>query len=118
MTIRNLTSQDRRTLSRIIVCLDCQFTYSGTDYSAVIVDLSHKGALLSAKFMPPTNSYITVSLQTDILERKLELKSRVVRGDWVESGFGKMGRFALRFENAPLDLIRLINKLLSSKSST
>ena len=113
MTRFNLGSQDRRTVSRFIVLLDCRFTYSGTNYSAVIVDISLRGALLSSKFRPPLGSDIVVTLQPHIPERELKLNGRVVRGDWGESTLGKFGRFGIRFENAPLDLVRLITKLSS-----
>jgi len=109
----NLGSQERRTVSRFIVLLDCRFTYSGTNYSAVIVDVSLRGALLSSKFSPPLGSDIIVTLQPHILERELKLSGRVVRGNWGESTLGKFERFGIRFENTPLDLVRLITKLSS-----
>ena len=113
MTPVNVGSQDRRTVSRFIVLLDCHFTYSGTNYSAVIVDVSLTGAMLSSKFMPPVGSDIILTLQPRILERELKLNGRVVRGNWGEATSGKFGRFGIRFENAPIDLVRLITKLQS-----
>jgi hypothetical protein len=113
VTRSNLGSQDKRKVSRFIVLLGCRITYSGTSYSAVMVDVSLGGALLSSQFMPPVGSDIIVTLQPPILERELKLNGRVVRGNWVESAAGKLGRFGIRFTNTPLDLVRLITKLSS-----
>ncbi len=111
--ISSRVTQDRRANSRVMVRLDCQCTFNGVNYPAVIVDLSLKGAFLSAKFLPPVGSAVTVTLQTPHLRRDLTVEGSVARGTRVMTEHGEQGRFGIRFNNTPLDLVVLINKLAS-----
>ena len=113
MAIQSRVSQDRRGTSRIIVRQKCQITYEGVSREGVIVDLSLKGAFLSAKFLPPKDSDVTITLRTPLLKRDLILTGKVVRGNWGMSDHGELGRFGIRFSYSPLDLIEAINKLTS-----
>ena len=113
MSIPNCATQDRRNLSRVIVRLDCHFTLEGVTHKAVIVDLSVKGACLSADFLPPNGSIITVTLNSPGTQKALVFDGTVLRGDWVMSDHGKRGRFGMRLANVPIDLIVLISKASS-----
>jgi hypothetical protein len=110
MAVRNHATQDRRNLSRVIVLLDCQFTHEGVTHKAVMVDLSLKGALFSADFLPPNGSIITVTLNSPVTKKALVFDGTVLRGTWVLSDHGKRGRFGVRFTYAAVDLIPLIIK--------
>jgi hypothetical protein len=111
MTIRSRVSQDRRDTSRVMARLDCQFTFAEASYKAVIVDLSLKGAYLSAKVLPPDNSTIFIALNHPATKKEITFSGTVMRGISVMSEQGKMGRFGIRFGTIPLDLIELINSL-------
>jgi hypothetical protein len=115
MVMNGSEIQNRRTNSRIIVHLDCRITHGGASYDAVIVDLSQKGALMASKFLPPTGSEISIILQTQLLKNTLILNGTVLREIQIRSEEGLLCRFAVQFGHTPLDLIILLNKLLSSK---
>jgi hypothetical protein len=110
MAIRSRATQDLRNTSRVIVRLDCQFSHEGVTHKAVIVDLSLKGAFLSAAFLPPNGSIITVTLNSPVTQKKLVFDGTVLRGTRVMSDHGKRGRFGIRFSYAPVNLIPLISK--------
>ena len=109
MAIRSCAMHDRRNLSRVIVCLDCQFTFEGATHEAVMVDLSVKGAFLSAAFLPPQSSIITVTLNSPVTNKPLVFGGKVIRGTWAMSDHGKRGRFGITFVNAPLGLLGLMS---------
>ncbi len=113
MAIQSRVSQDRRNTSRVMARLDCHFKHEGNSYEAVIVDLSIKGAFLSAKILPPNGSVVTVDMQPPAVKRPLSFKGVVIRGTWGMSEHGKLGRFGIRFSDTPLDLLTLIAKLHS-----
>jgi hypothetical protein len=117
VTMSSRVTQDRRKYMRVIARLDCQFTFNGASYEGVVVDISLKGALLSAKFLPPVNSEITVTFRPPNLSEAFILKSRVLRGNWAMSDHGRVGRFVIVFIDPPLSLIKLINHLLSPHHS-
>jgi hypothetical protein len=110
MTIQSRATQDRRSLSRVISRLDCQFTYEGVSHKAVMVDFSLKGALLSAKFMPPVGSTISVTVLSPISKKNLVFSATVIRGSWVSTDHGKSGRFGIRFDFSNAEFIALIAK--------
>jgi hypothetical protein len=111
MTIQSRVSQDRRNTSRVMARLDCRFTFEGVSQKAVIVNLSLKGAFLSAKSLPPNGSTITVALNPPAAKKEIIFSGTVTRGTWAASEQGKISRFGIRFGTLPLDLIALINTL-------
>jgi len=113
MTIQTRVSQERRNTSRVIARLDCHFTIDGVSHKGVIVDLSLRGAYLSAKHLPPNGSDITVKIQPPAVKRDLVFDGKVIRGTWAMSEQGKLGRFGVRFSSPPPDLIPVISKLHS-----
>jgi hypothetical protein len=117
LNIKSRVTQDRRGISRVVARLDCMFTCDGVSHEAVMVDLSLKGAFLSSRWLPPPGSKITATLQTPLLARTLKLEGEVMRGDWIMSDHGKLGRFGIRFSHTSLELIELINKLMTSQHS-
>ncbi len=112
--IRSRVTQDRRKNARLMTFLACQFTFEGTSYKAVILDLSLKGAFISSPFLPPKGGTIAITLETPHLEEPLKLEGEVVRGTWGMSDHGRLGRFGVRFNHSSLKLIQLINRLSSS----
>jgi hypothetical protein len=113
MTIQSRVSQDRRETSRVMARLDCHFTHEGVSQKAVIVNLSLKGAYLSAKALPPNGTTITVALNPPAARKEILFSGTVTRGTWANSEQGKISRFGIRFGTLPLDLIVLINSLNS-----
>lgn len=113
MAIRTRVSQDRRYTSRVIARLDCHFTFEGVSHKAVIVDLSLKGAYISAKSLPPNGSTITVVIQPPAVKKEFAFNATVTRGTWATSENGKLGRFGIRFGSAFPDLMMLIRELYS-----
>lgn len=113
MAIISRATQDHRMASRVIGRLDCQFTFEGKSHDAVIVDISLGGALLSSKFLPPTDGDVTIILQTPLLKKTALLYGKVIRGSWSMSDHGKRGRFGIKFNQTSLDAIKLINQLHS-----
>ena len=109
MAIRSCAMHDRRNLSRVIVCLNCQFTHEGVTHEAVMVDLSLKGAFFSATFLPPNGSIITFTLNAPVTNKPLVFTGKVLRGTWAMSDHGKRGRFGITFVNAPVGLIGLMS---------
>jgi hypothetical protein len=91
--------------------LDCHFTYEGVSQKAVIVNLSLKGAFISAQILPPTGNTITVTLGPPAVKKKIVFSGTVTRGTWANSEQGKISRFGIRFGTIPLDLMGLINSL-------
>jgi hypothetical protein len=118
MDIKSRVTQDRRVISRVLARLNCGLTCEGVSHEGVIVDLSLKGAFLSSRWLPPQGSNVASTLQTPLLKKILILEGKVLRGHWIMSDHGKMSRFGIRFSHTPLDLIELINKLLSSQRNS
>jgi hypothetical protein len=110
MTIRNRAAQDRRNISRVIVCLDCQFTLEGVTHKAAMVNLSLKGAYFSAAFLPPKGSIITITLNSPVTRKALVFDGTVRHGAWVMTDHGKRGRFGIRFTSIPVGLLAMITK--------
>jgi hypothetical protein len=115
MVINGRETQNRRINARIIAHLNCRITYGGASYDAVTVDLSQRGALMASKFLPPTGSEISIILQTKLLENMLTLSGTVLREIPIRPEDGPLCRFAVQFGHTPLDLIILLNKLLTSQ---
>jgi hypothetical protein len=113
MTSGSRVTQDRRNTSRVMARIECFFTSGKTRHSAVIVDLSLKGAFLSSKFLPENGSSITVEIQPPAVKKALSFDGTVLRGTWVMSEQGKLGRFGIRFASNNPDLLILITKLHS-----
>jgi hypothetical protein len=113
MAISSRATQDRRNISRLLVCLDCQFTYSGVTHKAVVVDFSLKGAYVSSSFLPPKDAVVTVNLISPVNGKPLEFNGTVIRGTWAMSDHDKIGRFGIRFDYASAELIALIAKMNS-----
>ena len=111
MTIQTRVSQDRRNISRVMSRLDCHFTFEGKRHEAVIINLSMKGAFLSSPAMPPNGSNIIVEIRQPGVKKDLVFDGTVLRGTWVNSDHGKLGRFGIRVANAPIGLLALISKL-------
>jgi hypothetical protein len=96
-----------------MACSDCHFTYEGVSQKAVIVNLSLKGAFLSAKALPPNGTTITVVMSPPVVKKEVIFSGTVTRGTWANSEQGKISRFGIRFGTLPLDLIALITSLNS-----
>ena len=111
MAIRARNAYDFRTISRIIVRLDCDFTHEGVTHQAVMVNISLKGAFLSAEFLPPNNSAITVTLTSPVADKPIVLEGKVVRGTRVMTDHGMRGRFGVIFSYTPTGIISLITKV-------
>ena len=116
MTTQSGVAQDRRKISRLETHLDCQFDFEGTRYNAVIIDISLKGAFLSSGFLPPIGSSVTVTVQSAHLSRPLILEGKVKRNSSDPWTHGSGGQFGIEVNSPPLDLAKLINKLISQKS--
>lgn len=114
MAMRVRSTSDIRTISRMIVRLDCHFTHEGVKHQAVMVDLSLKGAFLSAKFLPPNDSTITVTLGSPVVDKPMSFEGKVVRGTWAMTDHGKRGRFGVVFSYAPTGIISLMTKVMST----
>ena len=115
MAIKSRVSQDRRNTSRLIAQLECNLKHKKKGYSAVIVDLSSKGALISSSFVPALNDLIEITVQSKHLKRDLNLSGQVLRSADAMTEHGKRGRFVVRFHESPLDLTLLIGKIYSAK---
>jgi hypothetical protein len=85
--------------------------HQGNSYEAVLLDVSLTGAFLSSKCMPKIGESVTLKLKTPNSKNGIELVGKIIRGVWVVSDHGKLGRFSIRFSHTPLDLIMFINKL-------
>jgi hypothetical protein len=107
-------SQDRRYGSRVVVRMDCRIEYGNEIHDASIVNLSPKGAFISAPILPSNNSKIGIEIQSRHLKKDLSLKGKVVRGSEAMTDYGMRGRFAVCFDDTPLDLFVLIGKLHTS----
>lgn len=115
MPVQSRVSQDRRNASRLVAHLDCSLKHKKTDYSAVIVDLSSKGALVSSPCIPAVNDGIGITIKSEHLKRDLTLTGQVLRSTDAMTEYGKRGRFVVRFHESPLDLALLIAKIYSAK---
>lgn len=93
--------------------LDCHFTVGRTRYNAVVINLSMKGAFLSSPFLPPNGTSLTVEIQHASAKKALVFDGTVIRGTWVNSDHGRLGRFGITFGNAPIGLLALISQLNS-----
>lgn len=117
MVAQGRVTQDRRRISRLETRIDCQFDFEGIRYDAVIIDLSLRGAYLSSRFLPPSGSSITITLQSAHLDRPLVLEGKVRRGISGMSGHGSSGRFGFEAIKPPLDLTKLVSNLIARKSA-
>jgi hypothetical protein len=113
VAIQNRVTQDRRKISRVPARLACRFSLNGENHDATLLDLSFNGAFLSSKFLPPTGSSICLNLQTPSMKKSLDLDATVLRGSSVNSDHGTLSRFAIRFHSSSLDLMKLVQQLIS-----
>ncbi len=111
MTVHSRISKDRRSSSRVVELLDCYFRCGDSTYSAVILNLSQKGALLSSRFEVTKGKTVEITIHSEHLNRKLMLNGIVERSnrDWTECS--QLKRFVVRFSHTPLDLLNLLGKL-------
>jgi hypothetical protein len=109
--------QDQRTVSRVLARMDCQCIIGGQSHDAQVINLSLKGAYLSAKFHPPKSSDVEIALKTSLLKKTLILEGKVLRVGMGMSENGNRYRFGVRFHYSPLELTELINKLISQPKS-
>jgi len=109
--------QDRRTVSRIQVHLDCQFTFQGIEYKAFIRDISLKSAFLQSSFMPPKGANLSVRIKTALLENPVVLEGKIIRSDFKDIERGKARAFTISFSHIPLALVRLISTLATPPKS-
>ena len=109
MGIRSRVTQDKRFNSRVIARLDCRYSFENQTYDGVIVDLSKKGAMLMSPFLPAKDKEISITVSSKSLKYPMILIGKVLRGTWVATDFGKRGRFAVRFVNIPLDILKLVS---------
>ena len=113
MAIKNRVMQDMRNNSRVMACLNSQFTFEGLDYPAVILDLSQKGALITSTFLPPKDAVIEMLIRSPELQEPVILDAVVLRKSRIITDHGPKARFAVRFNQTPLILINLLTKLLA-----
>lgn len=111
MRIRSRVTQDRRKLSRVATRLDCRFEFESKSHNGVIIDLSPKGAFISAAVLPPKGSRICLSIRSNFLAKELILEAKVLRGASAMSDHGQIGRFGVEFCVSPLELVKLIGKI-------
>ena len=116
MGIRSRVTKDKRFNSRVIARLNCQYSFENQTYDGVIVDLSSKGAMLMSPFLPAKDKEISITVSSKSLKYPMILIGKVLRGIWVATDFGKRGRFAVRFVNIPLDILKLVS-LFEQKST-
>jgi hypothetical protein len=109
MGIRSRVTQDKRLNSRVVARLDCRYSFENQTYDGVIVDLSRKGAMLMSPFLPARDKEIFITVSSKSLKYPMTLIGKVLRGTWVATDFGKRGRFAVRFVNIPLDILKLVS---------
>ena len=115
MSAQSRVSQDRRGGSRVIALAECHLKYKDKDYDAVIVDLSSRGAMITASCVPALHDEVKINLRSKYVLRELNLTGKVLRSGEAMTEYGKKGRFVVRFLESPLDLVLLIGKLYSSK---
>ena len=116
MTSRIRIVQDRRTVSRVVADLECQCTCKGVNYHSNLINLSLKGAFLSSRFEPPKSGDVVITLKTPLLKKPLVMDARLLRVGVGISERGSRYRFGVRFDYTPLDLVELVNKLISLPS--
>jgi hypothetical protein len=100
-----------RTFWRTNADLACQFTYEEVSREAVITNLSLEGACLSANFLPPIGSTVTISLQSPLSKTTLSLQGRVIHDGDSKSGLSHPHKFGVRFRGVHSEIARIINKL-------
>jgi hypothetical protein len=82
-----------------------------------VINLSIKGAFLSSQFQPYKGNSIAIALKTSLLKKELIIEGKVIR---VANGLAEEGaryQFGVRFDYTPLDLIELVNKIVSQPPS-
>jgi hypothetical protein len=108
---------DRRAAPRLKVHLGCRFIFDGTQYEAVIKDISPTGALLWSSFMPPPAAGVFIKIETPLLRMPIVLEGKIVRRDCKNTEQGLVGAFAVRFScNSPA-LMLLVNKVVNPANS-
>jgi hypothetical protein len=112
LPIRTRFTQDRRSLSRLIVPTKCSFTCEGRSWEAVVVNLSMGGAYLSSRFLPPKGALVEVTFQSRHLRQPLTLHARVIRGRWSTSDRGELSRFGVQFTRMAPELVALLRALV------
>ena len=105
--------QDRRSASRVMAQLKCQFTFGGVSHEAFIRDISLNGAFLWSTVVPAQGSNVLIRLETPLLKNTLALEGKVVRTDRTPKDHVNENAFAISFSHASAELIVLISKLVS-----
>jgi hypothetical protein len=103
--------QDRRGVSRIPLMVPCEIEWSGKARKASLIDISLKGALLSADVVPPPGIVIRLSLQLPHLGVRFETEGHVMKscGNWKFQH--RVGRFAIRLLRTGPEVMALIGML-------
>ncbi len=110
-------NKDRRLISRIPAQLSCTFTYEGISRPAIILDISHRGALISSNFLPPKDCQITITIEPPHSQRPITLTGIVVRGWWGKSREGDVSRFGIRISDVSSGFIGLLHGLISKAAA-
>jgi hypothetical protein len=113
MAIRNRVLKDMRHNSRVMACLDAEFTHDKLSYPAVVLDLSQKGAQFTSKFLPPKDALIEVTIRSHESKDPVIVDAVVLRKSRIVTDHGPKARFAVRFIQTPLVLIDLLTRLLA-----
>lgn len=117
MSVKVRVVQDRRIVSRVVAQMECHCIIEGESHQAKVINLSLKGASLSSKYRPPKDSDVKIALKTSLIKKTLTMEGKIVR---VSTGMSEQGykyRFGVRFDYTPLELVELINKLISQPKS-
>lgn len=114
MALRNRVIHDRRLISRVPARLSCRYIYQGVRREAVMIDLSLNGAYLASKSLPPIGGSVAMVLTTPSLKNALTLEGTVIRGGESMSDHGNLSKFAVRFNQTSVELIKLINQLAAN----
>jgi len=117
VSVRIRVVQDQRTVSRVLARMDCQCIIGGQSHDAQVINLSLKGAYLSAKFQPSQNAEVKIVLKTSLLKKTLTMEGKILRVGTGMSDNGHKHRFGVRFHYTPPDLAELFNKLISQPKS-
>jgi len=116
-TVRSRVLQDSRVQSRISVQIYCRLKIDEYERRVLMLDVSQGGAFLTATFpygqdkILDRGSKISITIETEHLEKPLTLKGTIRRSNSAMSEFGTVGQFGIEFEDPPLALLRLISAL-------
>jgi len=111
-------THEKRSLSRLKTFVPCRFQLGETTHEGRLVEVSLAGAAITCVQIPQTGEAVTVSVDLPEQQKSVSFPGRIVRvTPYISDSKGQACRFAVRFNSVTPDSIKLVQAVMSKKTS-